>query len=139
MKTKLIYSNYDKETGLSVATIRTKHGEFTGYSKLHEEDYPIESSFAGCRYAEIKALCKSKKAEVKEMTAQIKILEDLEKEIKNIKKYNPYCMESRRLRRKIYELKAKRNDLKSKINIAQEMILQDGKHRASFLKSRKDG
>ena len=55
---KIIYSNFDETTGISTVTILTKIGEFTGTSKLHDEDKNISSSFAGCRYAEIRAIIK---------------------------------------------------------------------------------
>ena len=55
MKTKMIYSNYNPDTGESIVKIRNKYGIFTGVSRLQEEDRPYESSFAGCEYAEMKA------------------------------------------------------------------------------------
>ena len=113
MKIKLLNSNYDKETGISTVTIRTRNGEFTGTSKLHEEDRDIESSFAGCRYAEAKALVKSLKAKNKERLIQLKVLENLEKELKSMKYYNPYSLEACRLRRKIYEIRAEYEEQKA--------------------------
>ena len=56
MKIKLLSSNYDEETGISVASIQTDYGIFTGTSKLHEEDKHISSHYAGCQYAETKAI-----------------------------------------------------------------------------------
>ena len=38
---KIIYSNFDETTGISTVTILTKIGEFTGTSKLHDEDKKI--------------------------------------------------------------------------------------------------
>lgn len=134
MRNKLIYSNYDRETGLSTVTIRNKYGEFTGYAKLHEEDQNIESSFAGCRCAEIKALIKSTRAQIKEINIQIKILEDFEKELKHMKDYDPYSMETRRLRRKIYELKDKKAKLYAIISSAESMVKASSDSRLAFLK-----
>lgn len=133
MKTKLIHSNYDKITGISTATIRTKYGEFTGTSKLHDEDIPVESSFAGCRYAEAKAIMKSKRAEIKELSAQIKVLQDLEKELKHMNSYIPDTIECRKLRRKIYELTSKRAQLRESIVAAGELIRNDAGQRTALL------
>ena len=49
MKTKLIYSNFDQETGESVVAIENKYGVFYGFSDLHPEEENV-SSFVGCRY-----------------------------------------------------------------------------------------
>ena len=38
MKEKLIYSNYNKDIGLSTVIINTKYGKFYGQSQLKEED-----------------------------------------------------------------------------------------------------
>ena len=54
MKTKLIYSNFDQETGQSVAMIENKYGIFSGVSELHPEEENVYT-FVGCRYAEIRA------------------------------------------------------------------------------------
>ena len=55
MKSKIIYANYNPETGKSIVKIQNQYGIFTGVSQLQEEDRPYESSFAGCEYAEMKA------------------------------------------------------------------------------------
>lgn len=59
-----MYTNswYDRDTKLSKAVVGGKYGHFTAYAKLAKEDEDVESSFAGCEYAEIKALIKYKSA-----------------------------------------------------------------------------
>ena len=52
---KLIYSNYDPETGISIARIQTSHGTFKGKARVHPNDINIASHYAGCKYAEIRA------------------------------------------------------------------------------------
>ena len=52
---KLIYSNYDPETGISIARIQTPHGTFKGKARVHPNDINIASHYAGCKYAEIRA------------------------------------------------------------------------------------
>ena len=58
MKIKLIDSWYDEESGNSYAKIRTDYGEFEGWSTLHEEDADLASKYAGCQYAETRAVLK---------------------------------------------------------------------------------
>ena len=52
---KLIYSNYDPETGISIVRIQTPHGTFKGKARVHPNDINIASHYAGCKYAEIRA------------------------------------------------------------------------------------
>ena len=102
MKTDLIFSEFDKETGISTAVIQTPLGVFEGTSQLWEEDIDIASSFAGCTYAELKAVRKALKADVKKINFQIKTLADFRKVLMNLKEYNPSSIENKRLRKEIY-------------------------------------
>ena len=102
MKTNLIFSEFDKETGISTAIVKTPLGVFEGTSQLWEEDVDIVSSFAGCTYAELKAVRKALKAEVKKINFQIKTLTDFQKVLMNLKEYNPSSIENKRLRKEIY-------------------------------------
>lgn len=114
-KYKLITANYNPETGISTATIACRYGEFTGSTKIAEEDRDVESSFFGCHIAEGRAIIKALKAEKNFLTIQIYGLKNLEKNLKNMKGYNPHSLESRKLRRKIYELKDEKDSLENKI------------------------
>ena len=120
---KIIYSNFDETTGISTVTILTKIGEFTGTSKLHNEDKNISSSFAGCRYAEIRAIIKYYKKKLENINNQIKGLDDCRKIIENLKDYNEYSVENRRIRRRLYELKSEKQKIKMCIdNLRNKLI-----------------
>lgn len=74
-KTKLVYSNYDPESGISIARIQTPHGTFKGKARVHPLEADIASSYAGCKYAEIRAyikyykfLAKLKQSSIEEIT-----------------------------------------------------------------------
>lgn len=135
MKTKLISANYNKETGVSTATVRNKYGTFTAMSTLHPADAHIASSFAGCQYAETKAIIKSLKAAAKEIQLQIKTLIDFEKILKSKKDYNPHAMEARRLRRRIYELQEEYKTMKNRIQLAEETLFKVFNSREEALKN----
>lgn len=140
MKIKLIFSDYDKETGISTTTIRDAKGrEFTAISKLHEEDKDIESSFAGCGYAERKAFIKCLKAEMKDISIQIKTLEDLEKSFMNMKEYNPHSLWMRKIRKRKYELVAKRNSIKEFISKIKKNMMDEMENRANSIAKIKKG
>jgi len=57
-KIKLTYVNYDPETGISIARIQTPIGSFKGKARLHPQDKDFGSSYAGCKYAEMRAIIK---------------------------------------------------------------------------------
>lgn len=116
MKIKLIYSNFDENTGISTAIIQTNLGQFTGTSKLHEEDRVISSNFAGCRYAEIRAIIKYIKKRIENINYEIKGLQDCKKIIESLKDYNPHSVENRKIRRRIFELEKDKTKLKEQIN-----------------------
>ena len=116
MKIKLLNSNYDEETGISTASIQTDYGIFTSTSKLHEEDKDIVSTYAGCQYAETKAILKYMKYRTKLIKQQIKGLEDCQKALMNLKDYNHNSVENRTIRKQIYLLKRQKKDFENRIS-----------------------
>ena len=78
MKIKLIESNFDRETGVSYAKIQTDYGVFAGSAKLHEEDKEHVSSFAGCHYAETRAIIAYMKHRVKLLNERIESLDKMQ-------------------------------------------------------------
>ena len=139
MKYKLINSYYNKENGVSYSVIQTDKGIFSASSLLREEDKDVESSFLGCELAEKKAQIKYLQTENRELLYAIHILENLEKELKCIKGYNPHSLEARRLRRKIYELKDIHKEQKENIQNIKENVLKDTEAKLNFKrKFRKD-
>ena len=140
MKIKMIKSNFDEITGISEVTIMTDIGEFTGTSKLHEEDRNISSSFAGCRYAEMRAIIKYMKRKVKDLQMQIKGLQDFQSNIATRKDYNHNSIENSKARRRIYELKKQVVIWKEKINSLTEKMLTMMEKREQLIEkmSRKD-
>ena len=132
MRNKLIYSDYNQETGESMVVIRNKLGEFYGTASLHPED--LESTFVGCRYAEVRAYisCEQYKREMIDM--QIKALVDFENILKGRWNYNDQSMEARRLRKRIHELKAERNKIKENIAAMKKALRAMMDERDKFVK-----
>lgn len=72
---KLVYSNYDDETGISIVRIQTPEGTFKGKARLNPKDENVASKYVGCKYAEIRAwikyyhyLSKIKASNIREIT-----------------------------------------------------------------------
>lgn len=55
MDYKIIKSDFNKDTGISIVKIRTNIGDFLGIAKLNFEDRDHMSNFIGCEIAEIRA------------------------------------------------------------------------------------
>lgn len=122
MKIKLIDSYYNAENGVSYAKINTDYGEFEGYAILHDEDKEIASRYAGCQYAETRAVLKYMKNRIKILAYQIKALINCQKQMERRASYNPNSVESRALRKQIYILQAERKDWQSKYNSLHEKL-----------------
>ena len=116
MKIKMIKSNFDEITGISEVTIATDIGEFSGTSKLHDEDRNISSSFAGCQYAEMRAVIKYMKRKMHDLDMQIKGLTDFQSSLKCRKDYNHIAIENSKARRRIYELNKQKEIWKKRMN-----------------------
>ncbi len=104
IKIKNILSYYDKETGESIVTIATDIGEYTGYAQLHPDDKKIESNYAGCRYAEMRAGIKYMKDKAKIANYKLEELYKIYKDLKQRKKYNEKNLGFRLLEKEIYTL-----------------------------------
>lgn len=122
MKIQLIDSWYNEEDGVSYAKINTDYGEFEGYAQLHDEDREIASRYAGCQYAETRAVLKYMKHRIKILAYQIKALINCQKQIEGRAAYNPQSVEGRALRKQIYILQAERKDWQSKYNSLHEKL-----------------
>ena len=103
---------------------------------IHPEDAPYMSNFVGCRYAEARAYiaCEQYKREV--LDNQIKGLRDFENILKGKWDYNEHSMESKRLRRRIHELKEERATVKDKIAAMKKALKKSMDERDEFVKTK---
>lgn len=111
MKTKLLFSHYEPDSGISIVGMRNKYGYFEASACLHPEDIPYASSFFGCQVAEAKCMIKTHEERIRLINIKIKTLENFEKSLKNLKDYNPYSIECRKLRKQIYILKKEKDEI----------------------------
>ena len=133
MKIKMIKSNFDEITGISEVTIATDIGEFSGTSKLHDEDRNISSSFAGCQYAETRAIIKYMKRKMHDLDMQIKGLTDFQSSLKCRKDYNHISIENSKARRRIYELNKQKEIWKKRMNSLYERMLRNMEQREKVI------
>ena len=131
---RMIYSNYNEETGVSCVTLRTPLGEFTGYAKVHPEDAAFASPITGCRFAEIKALIKYRKAKVNVITNEIKGLTDFKNVLTGLTIIDDNDISLKYLRRQIDIKREERQCLLNSIesmrsNMKDSIALADTLHK----------
>ena len=102
MKNKLIYSNFDPETGISTVTIQNKYGHFTGTAKLDEEDKKHPSKFQGCEYAESKAIIEYLNKRIALLKTENKGLMNCYSEMKQSSHFNKDSYEAKTIRKQIW-------------------------------------
>lgn len=133
MKIKLIESWYDENDGLSYAKINTDYGEFEGWAQLHEEDNEIASRYAGCQYAEQRAVLKYMKHRIKILAFQIKALINCQNQFEGKVACDRNSVESRTLRKQIFILQAEMKDWQSRYDSLQEKLLKDMSERKTII------
>lgn len=125
MKFKLIHSNFDEQTGVSMATIATDLGFFTGYAQLHEDDKAVASTFCGCRYAELRAMLKYIKRRLSLYSNKIQTLNNYLLYLKSRKDFNEDALECKKLYKYINHIKKERNMWKEKEKGLAEAITRN--------------
>lgn len=133
MTIKLLFSNYDKETKISTVLINTDLGIFKGQVILKEEDYDIESKFAGCEYAEMKAIIKYLKEKRKNINIEIKNTNNILNMLKNYKEFNSKSFEFKKINKYLYKLEKDKKNINTKIENLSKRMLSDMETRRTFL------
>lgn len=120
MKTKMINSNFDRETRISETTVTNSYGTFTGYATCHPDDNV--SSFFGCSLAESRANLKAFREERKIIRFQIKALKEAYGMFSNAKNFNANCNEARKMRKYIKMKEAKLTEINNAIQTLSDFI-----------------
>lgn len=122
MKIKIIESWFNEETGVSKVVINTDKGIFCGTAQLHDEDRDIASNFAGCEYAEMRAIVKYFKRRAKDIQIKITGLQNYEKRLIGRKDYEKHSVENRQLRKYMKQLEKEKLDWEERVNSLEEKI-----------------
>lgn len=142
MKTKLIESGYNEETGISYAKIQTPKGIFVGHAKLNfkEEKYP--SKYIGCDYAEARAELKYLKYKIKEVKKERATFFNFYCMISQSNKFDPDNYEAKQIEKRVKYLKNKINELNNTYNEYKRALDNRIKNRTNeldqFYKKSKD-
>lgn len=128
-KIKLIDSTYDEESGISCATISTDLGEFTGYAFLNPEDKEIASSYAGCNYAERRAVMYYYEKKLKILKNKIQVLNEVTERLENSDDCSVASYEFRLLQKIAKEYYQREHDTQHNVNMIKIALEQDMKNR----------
>ena len=133
-----ISSNYDEETGISKVSILTDLGAFEGVAKLHPEDKEIASRFAGCRYAEERAIIKYAKMKIKVVDNQLEVLKNILKELQNKKYFKENTTGVKLLEKNIYILEDDKVYFKNVVNSLSKKLKIEFEERPKLIKEREE-
>lgn len=105
LSTKLFKYDFNPDTGISIVTLKSKRGLFTGTAKVHPEDKEVQSKFFGLHAAENKALRKLYKEELKREKIILetikRVQKDLQENLHDTGSYDDYVILST-LRKRLY-------------------------------------
>ena len=132
-----ISSDFNPETGISKTVIMTDLGSFDGYAKLHPDDAKYVSNYAGCRYAEERAVIKYVKMKIKVINAQLEVLKNISNELRN-KKYYKENNGTKLLEKNIYILEDDKAYLKNVVSSITERLKTEFIERDKLLKEREE-
>lgn len=91
LRVKLSNSAFDPVSGKSIVTVKTKRGTYTGVAKVHPDDEEIQSKYTGLRIAEMKAVRKAYRDELKREKVILHVLPSIQKDlIHTLDKYSAY-------------------------------------------------
>ena len=79
---EVIYSDFCKDTGVSIVKINTDCGVFEGKAHFNPKDGE-PSEFIGCEYAECRAIMKYHRAKEKIAKAKLRLLLTIKKDFQN--------------------------------------------------------
>lgn len=142
MKYKLQNAIYDETSGMSIVTISTRYGNFTGMVKMHaNEVYP--SKYFGCELAEIKALKQAEKMRLRELRAELKGLQNFFVEMMDTRNFDGYSFPMLKLGEKMVALRQEIDVCKYNIKRLganyHTLILERDKKLTKLYSDRKEG
>lgn len=105
-----------------------------GKSRLHKEDKDYASSYAGCRFAEMKAIIKTYKRKVQNLKLRLKELIYFQSMLEQTKGYNSESIEARKLRKRIHLLKEEIKNEEHNIDVYEENFQKEIKQRDASIK-----
>lgn len=134
MRVKMVDSEYIEEMGYSVVTIATDCGLFTGEAWLHPDDEDHASSFAGCGYAEIRALIKYMKRKAYIADYQLQAVMQIKKDLDNRKYHNENSIEYKLIQKQIYMLEDEKQQFKTHAETLKRKLTASINERDAYLK-----
>lgn len=131
---KFIESDYNEISGISYVTVQHLGKKFTGKAYLHPEDKD-GSKYAGCRFAELRAMIKALKYERALAKNKADMALDFIKSLECYAGFNKNAPETKLMYRQLNKRIKKVNDLADKINAAMKELDVSIKQRSIVTKA----
>ncbi len=122
IKIKNIMSDYNKDIGESIVVIATDIGQFRGKAQLHPDDKEIESNYAGCRYAEMRAGIQYMKQKARIAEYKLEPLYKIYKDLMQRNNYNKDNMGIKILEKEIYILEDEKEFFRNNVRTLTESL-----------------
>ena len=125
---RLVDALFNKETGISQAEVEHLGKHFFAIAKCHPDDMPEVSKFAGCGYAETRAIIKALKWERKKKMQECEVIRKFVKAVGQYKNFNSEDPSAkamyRQLNRRIKEVDAITDEINKEMQNLQTAIAQ---------------
>lgn len=113
---KFIFSSYNPETGEATVVMQHMGVKFVGEAKCHPDEMDKASEYAGCKYAEIRAIIKALKYERKMLKMKSDMAIDLLKSCECYSNFNKDDDTAKVLYKQVNKRIKRVNDLTDEIN-----------------------
>lgn len=132
---KFIESHYNEETGFSTVIMQHLGKKFVGQAKIHPDDKENQSKYAGCEYAEIRAMIKALKYERQLAKKKSDEALDFVKSCEGYAKFDPESDTAKVIYRQLNRRIKRVNDLADKINSLMKELDQKINRRNIVIKA----
>ena len=119
---KLLYTSFDKETGVSTCVFDSKYGQIVGTAQCHPDDKDMCSELTGTTIASMRAERKYLQFCKIECKGQLAALKQLYYSMKHSNNFNPKSYESKMLFRQIQFIENDLITIKQMITTNNELL-----------------
>jgi len=130
---KFISSSFNQRTGVSYVTMQHLGRKFTGVARVHPDDKHNASEYAGCSYAETRAIILALKYERNILKYEIKVCENFVKSIECYSHFNKEDESAKSIYRQLNIKRKKINELTNEIERIQKALKAAIKDREEIL------
>ena len=132
---KIVYSEYDRNTGMSCVVIDYKgRYKLQGSARLHPDDYDNASEIIGCQYAEARAIANTLMIKLRNLKAKYKDFQEFVQSCEQYKNFDPESPTAKVMYRQLNRRRIEIEKLEKDIEFYKTMPERSEKKREMFRK-----